>query len=44
MGGRGSGSNMGRFAGTEGVTRSQASDDWFEYEYQDLMHTFIETG
>lgn len=43
MGGRSSSSGMG-FSGTGNATRSGASDDWFEYEYQDLMHTFIETG
>lgn len=26
------------------VSRQTASDDWFEYEYQDLMHKYIETG
>lgn len=47
MGGRSTSSGMSgnsRFAGTEGVTRSGASDDWFEYENANVMAEFIRTG
>lgn len=36
MGGRGGSSGMG-FSGTGNATRSEASDDWFEYENANLM-------
>lgn len=47
MGGRSASSGMSgnsRFAGTEGATRSGASDDWFEYENANVMAEFIRTG
>lgn len=47
MGGRGGSSGMSgnsRFAGTDGATRSGASDDWFEYENANVMAEFIRTG
>lgn len=43
MGGRGSG-GAGGFSGTGGATKSQASEDWFEYEKANLMAEYIRTG